>query len=53
MEAGLFVWEEEMVGELCLLLQNVTLQVDTEDSWRWNLDSYNEYTVRSAYKVVA
>ena len=28
----LFAWEEEKVGELCLLLQNVTLQVD-EDRW--------------------
>jgi len=27
----LFVWEEEMVGELILLLVNVTLQVTKED----------------------
>jgi len=28
----LFVWEEEMVGELILLLANVTLQVNKEDT---------------------
>ena len=27
----LFAWEEEQEEELCLLLQNVTLQVDTEE----------------------
>jgi len=46
----LFAWEEEVVGELCLLLQNLTLQVDKEDSWHWNLESSNAYTVQSAYK---
>ena len=29
----LFVWEEESVGELRLLLQNVSLQVNREDKW--------------------
>jgi len=32
----LFEWEEEQVGELCLLLQNVTLQVEKEDKWLWS-----------------
>jgi hypothetical protein len=27
----LFAWEEELVGELILLLANVTLQVDNDD----------------------
>jgi len=45
----LFAWEEEQVGELCLLLQNVILQVDKEDRWTWNLEKSNVYTVRSAY----
>ena len=45
----LFAWEEEQVGELCLLLQNVTLQVEKEDKWLWNLEKSNVYSVRSAY----
>jgi hypothetical protein len=49
---GLFAWEEKLVGELCLLLQNVTLQVDKEDMWLWNLESSNDFTIRSAYKVM-
>jgi hypothetical protein len=50
---GLFAWEEEAVGELCLLLQNVNLQVDKEDRWHWNLEMSNAFSVRSAYKVLA
>jgi len=45
----LFAWEEEQVGEFCLLLQNVTLQVDKEDRWLWTLKKSNVYSVRSAY----
>ena len=45
----LFAWEEEQVGELCLLLQNVTLSVDRENKWLWNLEKYNAYSVCSAY----
>jgi len=37
------------LGELCLLLQNVILQVDKEDIWIWDLEKSNAYTVRSAY----
>ncbi|XP_024640465.1 uncharacterized protein [Medicago truncatula] len=45
----LFAWEEEQLGEKCLLLQNVILQVDKEDNWIWKLEKFNAYTVRSAY----
>ena len=45
------MWEEKLVGKLCLLLQNVTLQVDKQDRWLWRLESSNDFTVRSAYKV--
>ena len=45
----LFVWEEEKVGELCLLLHSVILQVDKEDGWAWKLEKTNFYSVRSAY----
>jgi hypothetical protein len=45
----LFAWEEEQLGELILLLHNVTLQVDKEDTWHWSLESSRVYSVRSAY----
>jgi hypothetical protein len=48
----LFAWEEELVGELRLLLENVTLQVTKEDKWLWSLDSSSIYTVRSAYNFL-
>jgi len=47
---GLFVWEEELLGELCLLLHNVNLQVDKEDRCLWHLESSTVFTLRSAYK---
>jgi len=45
----LFVWEEEMLGELTLLLQSVNLQVDREDRWLWKLEPSNTFSVSSAY----
>jgi len=48
----LFAWEEEIVKELRLLLQNVTLQVDREDRWLWSLESSFVYTIRSAYNLL-
>jgi len=45
----LFVWGEEQLGELCLLLQTVILQVDKDDKWLWNLEKSNAFSVRSAY----
>jgi len=45
----LFAREDELVGELSLLLQNVTLQVDKEDRWLWRLDLSHVFSVRSAY----
>jgi len=35
----LFAWEEELVGELILLLQNMTLQVNKDDKWLWTLET--------------
>jgi hypothetical protein len=49
---GLFVWEEELVGELKSLLHMVVLQVDKEDRWLWNLETSHVYSVRSAYKLL-
>ena len=37
------------MGELTLLLHNVILQVDKEDTWHWYLDNFRAYSVRSAY----
>jgi len=48
----LFAWEEELVGELCLLLHTVTLQVEKEDKWLWKLESTNNFSICSAYNVL-
>ena len=49
----LFVWEEEEVGELMLLLHTVRLQVDRADRWRWKLEASNDFSVRSAYDFLS
>jgi len=48
----LFVWEEEMVGELILLLAHVTLQVTKEDKWLWTLENSSAFSVRSLYRFL-
>jgi len=48
----LFAWEKELVGELRLLLQNATLQVDRVDKRLWRLETSSVYTVRSVYKFL-
>jgi len=48
----LFVWEEEMVGELILLLGNVSLQVTREDKWLWSLEDSKAFSVRSLYNFL-
>jgi len=48
----LFVWEEGLLGDLILLLQNVNLQVDNADRWRWALESTHTFSVRSVYKYL-
>jgi hypothetical protein len=48
----LFAWEEGLLGDLILLLQNVNLQVDKADRWLWSLESSNAFTVRSVYKYL-
>ena len=48
----LFAWEEESVGELRLLLQNVSLHVHRKDNWKWKTDSSSFYIVRSAYNTL-
>jgi len=48
----LFAWEEELLGDLRLLLHNVILQVNRQDKWVWSLDSSSNYSVRSAYNFL-
>ena len=48
----MFAWKEELVGEIRLLLQSVTLQVDRVDRRLWRLETSVVYTVRSAYKFL-
>jgi len=48
----LFVWEEEMVGELILLLGIVSLQVNREDRWLWTLETSHAFSVRSLYNFL-
>ena len=48
-----FVWEEEEMGELMLLLHTIRLQVDRDDRWRWTLESSNVFSVRNAYNFLS
>ena len=40
------------MGVLRMLLQTITLQVDMEDRWLWNLESSHVFYVRSAYNLL-
>ena len=48
----LFTWGEELLGDLRLLLHDVTLQVDRLDRRLWRLKTSSVYTVRSAYNFL-
>jgi len=41
-----------LLGDLRLLLQNVTLQVDRVDTWIWRLEPSSIYIVRSSYNYL-
>jgi hypothetical protein len=43
-----FVWEEQLVGELEAVINNVGI-VDTEDRWIWNPDIEGGFSVKSLY----
>nr|ABD28595.2 H+-transporting two-sector ATPase, alpha/beta subunit, central region, putative [Medicago truncatula] len=49
----LFAWEEELVGELILQLQNVTLQVNKDDKWLWTLETSQKNSVCSVYNFLS
>jgi len=40
------------VGDLILLLQNVTLQANKNDKWLWNLETSNVFSISSAYNSI-
>lgn len=46
------MWEEEEVGDIRLLLHNVSLQIDKVDKWMWRLETSSLYSVCSAYKFL-
>lgn len=48
----LFAWEEELVGEIKLLLLNVNLQVNKDDWWLWSLENSKSFLVRSVYNYI-
>jgi hypothetical protein len=48
----LWAWEEEMVEECRSLLNNVLLQSNVFDRWRWDPDTIDGYTVRGAYQIL-
>lgn len=51
-EGGSLRGKRSWWGELSMLLQNLTLQVDMADGWLWSLEPSSVYTVRSAYKFL-
>ena len=40
------VWEDVLVQQCRLLLQNVVLQVDVDDKWKWHLDPVTSYSMK-------
>ena len=40
------------MGELILLLHNVTLQVNKDDKWLWTLETSKTFSVYSVYKFL-
>ncbi|MCI16054.1 YIPF1-like protein, partial [Trifolium medium] len=49
----LFAWEEDLVVECCATLENNFLQVNITDSWKWQLDPYQGYSVKEAYHLLS
>jgi hypothetical protein len=45
----LLVWEEDGVRECVTLLNNIVLQENIQDQWRWLLDPIHGYTVKGTY----
>ena len=48
----MLAWEEESVRECSALLNNVILQDNIQDSWKWLLDPLHGYSVRGTYRFL-
>lgn len=48
----LFAWEEDSLRECTVLLNNIGLQANVSDKWRWTLDTIHGYSVREAYRLL-
>jgi hypothetical protein len=48
----LWVWEEEMLGELSSALAKFVLQPNITDQWVWRHDPSGGYSVRGAYEIL-
>jgi hypothetical protein len=48
----LLAWEEESLRECVVLLNNIILQVNRSDSWRWMLDPIHGYSVHGTYSFL-
>ena len=48
----LWLREEELLGDCCLLLNNFVVQTDVSDRWQWLPDTVGGYTVRGAYQLL-
>jgi len=48
----LLAWEEESVRECSVLLDNIVLQDNVHDAWRWLLDHIQGYIVKGAYRFL-
>jgi hypothetical protein len=48
----LWIWEEEVLGELRSALANFVLQPNIADQWGWRYDPDDGYSVRGAYEIL-
>jgi hypothetical protein len=48
----LWAWEEELVGEMKILLSNVSFQDSRPDVWLWQTNVGDGYTVRGVYQML-
>ncbi|KAK2418827.1 hypothetical protein QL285_040988 [Trifolium repens] len=48
----LFLWEEELVDQLVLMLREVRLTMES-DKWVWNLEDAGVFSVKSSYQYLA